>query len=325
MDLGLYNNRINLVADFYSKQTHDLLLDAPVPSSSGYTTVTRNIGSMENKGLEVSLNTVNIDHKNLTWTTNFNISTLKNRVTALGAKNEDIIYGFKDLLLLRVGQSVGSFYGYIRDGIWSTKQAKEAAAYGQLPGDLRIRDLNNDGVINGDDRTIIGKGIPDFFGTFSNTVRYKNFDLTLELQYMSGNDVFDNSRNSGEARQGIANSYASVLNAWTPDNQDAVLEQVRPTGAGYAYYMDTRKLQDGSFIRGKNLLLGYTLPASLQQRWGLNNLRVYASFQNFFIITNYEGYDPEVSNYDNDVFSQGVNYASYPKPRTLMLGLNVSF
>jgi hypothetical protein len=89
--------------------------------------------------------------------------------------------------------------------------------------------------------------------------------------------------------------------------------------------MDTRKLQDGSFIRGKNLLLGYTLPASLQQRWGLNNLRVYASFQNFFIITNYEGYDPEVSNYDNDVFSQGVNYASYPKPRTLMLGLNVSF
>ena len=325
LDLGLYNNRINLVADFYSKQTRDLLLDAPVPSSSGYTTVTRNIGSMENKGFELSLNTVNIDHKNLTWTTNFNISTLKNRVTALGAKNEDIIYGFKDLLLLRVGQSVGSFYGYIRDGIWGTKDAQKAATYGQLPGDLRIRDLNNDGVINGNDRAIIGKGIPDFFGTFSNTVRYKNFDLTLELQYMSGNDVFDNSRNSGEARQGIANSYASVLNAWTPDNQDAVLEQVRPTGAGYAYYMDTRKLQDGSFIRGKNLLLGYTLPASLQHRWGLNNLRVYASFQNFFIITNYEGYDPEVSNYDNDVFSQGVNYASYPKPRTLMLGLNVSF
>lgn len=272
-DLGLWNGRVNLVADYYSKKTHDLLLDAPVPSSSGYTTVTRNIGSMENTGFEVSLNSIDIENKNLTWSTNFNFSSLKNRVTGLGAKNEDIIYGFKDLLLLRVGQSVGSFYGYIRDAIWSTKEAGEAAAYGQKPGDLRIRDLNKDGVINGNDRAIIGKGIPDFFGTFSNTVRYKNFDLTLELQYMSGNDVFDNSRNSGEARQGIANSYATVLNAWTPDNQNAVLEQVRPTGAGYAYYMDTRKLQDGSFIRGRNLLLAYTIPASVNTKWGLNNLR----------------------------------------------------
>ncbi len=325
LDAGFLNNRISLEVDYYSKKTHGLLLDAPVPSTSGYTTVTRNIGSMENTGLEISLNTVNVSTKNFTWSTAFNFSSLKNRVTALGAKNEDIIYGFKDLLLLRVGESVGSFYGYIRDGIWSSKEANEASKYGLLPGDLKIRDINNDGVINGNDRAIIGKGIPDFYGTFSNTLRYKSFSLILELQYSRGNDVFDNSRNSGEARQGIANSYASVLDAWTPENQNAVLEQVRPTGAGYAYYMDTRKLQDGSFVRGKNLLLAYDLPSGTASQWGLKNLRFYASFQNFFLLTNYVGYDPEVSNYDNDVFSQGVNYASYPKPRTFMFGVDVTF
>src|SRR6185312_10633451 len=149
--------------------THDLLLDAPVPSTSGYTVVTRNVGSMTNKGFEISVNSLNIDGKNFRWSTAFNFSSLQNKVTALGEKNEDIIYGFKDLLILRVGQSAGSFYGYVREGIWGTNQKTEAAAYGKFPGDLRILDLNKDGVINGQDQTIIGKGIPDFFGTLSNT------------------------------------------------------------------------------------------------------------------------------------------------------------
>ncbi|MEO8822270.1 MAG: TonB-dependent receptor [Ginsengibacter sp.] len=324
-DLGILDNRISIEADYYYKNTHDLLLDAPVPSTSGYTVVTRNVGSMVNKGFEISVNSLNIDGNDFRWSTTFNFSSLQNKVTALGEKNEDIIYGFKNLLILRVGQSAGSFYGYVREGIWGTNQKTEAAAYGKLPGDLRILDLNKDGVINGQDQTIIGKGIPDFFGTLSNTFTFKNVDLILELQYSKGNDVFDNSRNSGEARQGIANSYATVLNAWTPDHQNAVLEQLRPTGAGYAYYMDTRKLQDGSFIRGKNLLLGYTIPKKTTSRWGLNNCRFYVSAQNLFLITKYEGYDPEVSNYDNDVFSQGVNYAAYPKARTLMFGVNVGF
>ncbi len=325
VDLGLWNNRISLEADYYQKNTHDLLLNAPVPATSGYTVVTRNVGSMTNQGLEITLNTINIDTRNFSWSSTFNFSSLRNRITALGEKNEDIIYGFKNLLILRVGQSAGSFYGYVREGIWGTNQKQQAADYGKLPGDLRILDLNNDGVINGQDQTIIGKGIPDFYGTLSNKFTYNNFDLILELQYSQGNDVFDNSRNSGEARQGIANSYASVLNAWSPSNEDAILEQVRPTGAGYAYYMDTRKLQDGSFIRGKNLLLGYSVPISGISKLGLSNLRFYASSQNLFLITKYSGYDPEVSNYDGDVFSQGVNYASYPKARTITFGLNVSF
>ncbi|MEJ7829646.1 MAG: hypothetical protein WKF91_15660 [Segetibacter sp.] len=126
---------------------------------------------------------------------------------------------------------------------------------GQRPGDLRIKDINNDGAITGKDRTVIGKGIPDFYGTFANSLRYKNFDFIIEFQYSKGNDVFNHARNSGEARQGLANSFATVLNAWTPDNQKAELEQVRPTSAGYNYYMDNRKVSDGSFIRGKNMVV----------------------------------------------------------------------
>lgn len=324
-DAGFLNNRITIEADYYQKKTHDLLYDAPVPATSGYTIVTRNIGSMENKGFELSLNTVNIRTANFSWATNFNISSLKNRITALGVNNEDILYGTKEGLILRVGESAGSFYGYMRDGIWSEAEAAKAATYGQKPGDLRILDVNNDGLINGPDRVILGKGIPDYYGTFSNTLRYKNFDFIIELQYSKGNDVFNQARNSGEARQGLANSFATVLDAWTPEHQDAVLEQVRPTAAGYNYYMDSRKVVDGSFVRGKNLVLGYTLPRAMATKWGLNNLRVFASAQNFFLKTNYFGYDPEVSTYEEFSFAQGFTYYEYPKPRTVMAGINVSF
>jgi TonB-linked SusC/RagA family outer membrane protein len=322
-ELGLLNNRINLDMDFYLKKTSNMLLDAPVPSTSGYTTSTRNIGNMENKGLEFSINTINIQRRDFTWSTNFNYSLLKNKITALGLNNEDIIYGFKDGLILRVGESVGSFYGYWREGIWGTKDAAQAATFGKKPGDVRIVDLNKDGVINAKDRTIIGKGIPDFYGTFTNSFRYKNFDLIVEIQYTGGNQIFNHTRNSGEGRFGIANNYSTVLNSCTPDNQDAVLEQVRPTG--YSYFMDSRKVSEGSFIRGKNLALGYTLPASLVSKLKVKNLRFYISAQNFFLSTKYFGYDPELNNYDQYVFSQGVTYAEYPKPRTLLFGLNLNF
>ncbi|MBC7921542.1 MAG: TonB-dependent receptor [Ferruginibacter sp.] len=323
LEIGLFNNRINVDADVYLKKTSDLLLDAPVPATSGYVISTRNIGNMENRGFEISLNTINVENGNFSWSTNFNFSSLKNRVTALGVNNEDIIYGFKDLQLLRVGQSVGSFYGYLREGIWRTEEAERAAIYGKKPGDVRISDLNSDGLINANDRAIMGKGIPDFYGTLANTIRYKNFDLLVELQYSRGNDVFSNIRNSGEGRFGIANNYATVLGSWTPDNQDAILEQVRPVG--YSYFMDTRKVSDGSFIRGKNLALGFTVPKAVSTKYGVNNVRIFASVQNFFLLTDYYGYDPEVTNYEQAAFSQGVNYADYPKPRTLMFGANVNF
>ncbi|HUN01989.1 MAG TPA: TonB-dependent receptor [Niabella sp.] len=325
-DLGLFSNKISLEADFYIKNTSNLLFDAPVPSSSGYAVVTQNIGSMKNRGIEVSLNTQNVRTKLFDWSTVFNLSLLENKITALGKNNEDIIYGIRDILILRVGETVGSFYGYLRDGIWSTSQAEEAKRFGKKPGDLRMKDLNKDGVINSDDRIILGKGIPDFYGTFLNTFRLKNFDLVLDLQYSYGNDLYMNSRSTGEARQGQANSYSTVLEAWTPENQNATLEQVRPPSAGYSYYSDDRRVENGSFIRGRNLLFGYNVPVSTNSGIKFKSLRLYAAMQNFFLITKYPGYDPEVSTYDDtDQFAQGVLFYDYPKSRMFLIGVNINF
>lgn len=211
LDINLFRNRINLIADYFHKYTVDLLLDAPVPSTSGFTTVTKNIGNMRNNGIELTLNTRNIVRDSFSWETDFNFSWLKNRVTALGDNNEDIIYGFKDNQIIRVGESVGSIFGYVREGIYGTEQAAEAAKYKLKPGDVKIKDVNNDGVINANDRVIIGKGIPDFYGTLANNFRYKNIFLIVELQYQHGNQIFNNTRNSSEGRFGIANNYRTVL------------------------------------------------------------------------------------------------------------------
>lgn len=320
-DVGFFEKRLNMVLDFYYKKTNNILLDAPVPSTSGFQTVMKNIGKMENKGIEIGLDWFNIKNSNFTWNSNFNFSYLKNRVTQLGDNNEDIIYGFKDNQILRVGSSVGSIFGYIRDGIYSTDQADLASKYKKKPGDVIIRDVNNDGIINSNDRVIIGKGIPDFYGTFVNNFTYKNWYAVVELQFQYGNDIFNNTRNSSEGRFGIANNYATVLDSWRPDNQDAVLEQIRP--GGYSYYMDTRKLSDGSFIRGKNLAFGYNFPEKLTNSLKVSSFKAYASIQNFMLITKYFGYDPELNNY-NTVFSQGITYTNYPKPITYLLGINVT-
>jgi len=171
---------------------------------------------------------------------------------------------------------------------------------------------------------IIGKGIPDGYGALFNTVRYKNLELTLDIQYSYGNDVLNLSRHSGEDRTGQANSYATVLNGWTPENQNTMIAQNRPSAAYYTTKIDSRMVEDGSFIRGRNLLLGYNFSDNTISRLHLTNLRLYASVQNFFLITDYTGYDPEVTTY-GDSFAQGITFFGYPKPRTYTLGLNVSF
>ena len=328
VDVGLFDNRVSLEIDVYYKKTTDMLLGAPVPASSGYTSITKNIGSMENKGFELSLNTVNISRKDFSWETTFNISFNKNKVLQLNDGNDDIFPG-PDILsasnnIIRVGEPVGSFYGYKRLGTWSTSEEAEAARYGKRPGDLKLWDKNDDGQINDADRMIIGKGVPDGFGTFLNKFRYKNFDLVFELQYMFGNDILDISKHSAEDRTGIANSYKTVLNAWTPENQNTMIAQIRPTGAGYTTNIDSHFVEDGSFIRGRNLLIGYTFPRDVLQRIQLKSLRIYGSVQNLFVLTNYSGYDPEVSDATQS-FSQGITVFGYPKPRTFTIGLNVSF
>jgi TonB-linked SusC/RagA family outer membrane protein len=318
IELGLFDNRLSLELDVYRKLTTDMLLSAPVPSSSGFTTVTRNIGSMENRGIEFGLNTVNFNASDFGWNTTFNISVNKNKVIALTG-GADI---FQGPTIIREGEPVGSFFGYVHQGTWGTAEESEAARYLKKPGDIKYQDVNQDGQINQLDRVVIGKGIPDGFGTLLNTFRYKNFDLTLDLQYMFGNDVLFRTKHSTEDRQGIANSLATVLNAWTPTNQNTNIAQLRPVSAGYNTNEDSDRVQEASFIRGRNLLLAYRFSPQVVEKLRLNRLRVYASTQNFFLSTKYDGYDPEAST-SGGTFEQGVVLYDYPKPKVFMIGLNI--
>ncbi|GAB3169474.1 TonB-dependent receptor [Telluribacter humicola] len=318
VELGLFSNRIMLEADVYRKLTTDMLLSAPVPSSSGFTTVSQNIGSMMNRGVELGINTVNLSGRDLTWNTTFNISINKNKVLALTG-GSDIFTGST---IIREGEPVGSFFGFVHQGTWSTAEESEAAKYLKKPGDIKYQDVNNDGRINDNDRVIIGKGIPDGFGSFINTFGYKNFELIVDMQFMYGNDVLFRSKHSAEDRQGIANSFKTVLNAWTPENQNTNIAQLRPVSAGYNTNNDSDRVQNGSFLRGRNLLLSYRFGNNITQKLHMNRLRVFASVQNFFLSTQYPGYDPEVST-SGAAFDQGVDLYAYPKPRVYTVGLNV--
>jgi TonB-linked SusC/RagA family outer membrane protein len=318
-EIGFLQNRITFEIDLYRKITEDMLLSAPVPSSSGYTTVSKNVGSLENKGIELGINTVNFEKTDFSWNTTFNLSINKNRVTAL-AGGSDIFLGST---IVRAGEPVGSFFGFIHEGTWNTSEESIAAEYNKRPGDIKYQDVNNDGRINDADRVVIGRGIPAAFGTFYNTFTYKNFDLIVDIQYMVGNDVLFRSKHSAEDRQGIANSFSTVLNAWTPGNQETNIAQIRPLTAGYNTFNDTDRVQDGSFVRGRNLMLAYNFAPRVLERLKVARMRTFFAVQNFFLSTEFQGYDPEVST-SGAAFDQGVDLYAYPKPRVFMLGLNIT-
>jgi TonB-linked SusC/RagA family outer membrane protein len=342
VELGLLKNRINIEADIYYRKTTDMLLDAPLPHSSGYASIVRNVGSMENKGLEITLNTVNVQTNDLTWSTTFNISMNRNKVLKLATPAPIFGVGNPNFTnqtgVIMEGQPVGSFWGLVRQGTWGTAELAEAQKYGTntyrgtgkpiLPGDVKYLDVGGgpngdlpDYQINDKDRRIIGNGNPLSYGSFINTVQYKNFDLTLDIQYSYGNDVLNMTKHSGEDRTGLANSYRSVLGGWTPENQNADVAAIRDSKAGYVSNVDTHWVEDGSFLRGRNLVLGYTFPTPIVERLRLSRLRIYASAQNFFLRTKFSGNDPEVSTYTNP-FAQGQTFFDYPKPTIYMFGLS---
>lgn len=335
VEIGFLRNRISLEADVYYRKTTDMLLDAPVPRTTGRGSVRKNIGSMENKGFEFALNTQNISRQDFTWSTLFNISFNKNKVLSLATPAP--IFGVgnpgftNETGIIRVGDPVGSYWGLVRLGTWSDKEAAEAAKFTSyrggktiLPGDIKYLDVNHDYVINDADRMIIGNAYPDAWGSFINNLRYKQFDLVLDIQYSVGNDVLNMTHHSGEDRVGIANSYKTVLNAWTPTNQNTDIAAIRDTRAGYVTNVDTRWVEDGSFIRGRNFVIGYNFPASVIKSLTFSRVRAYISAQNFFLSTKFSGNDPEVTTYGNP-FAQGQTFFDYPKPTIYTFGLNVGF
>jgi TonB-dependent starch-binding outer membrane protein SusC len=332
LDLGLFEGRINLSADYYRTVTKDLLFSRPLPQYSGISFQLQNIGELENKGLEFTLNTKNINTEHITWTTDFNIAFNKNKILKLPDNDADLKYGSlpgsfgtADTQILRVGESVGLFYGYIYDGvIQETRTLLPSTGFETNPGGQFIRDINGDNRLNASDLTIIGDPNPDFIAGLTNDFRYKNFDLNVFFQASVGGEILNYTLL--ELASGTANATTDVLNAWTPSNTNTDVPSVaqRPRGL-----VTSRFVYDGSYVRLKNLSIGYSLPKNFTSSVGLNKVRFYISAQNLLTFTKYPGSDPEV-NYRNDNNANsnrnlGLDYGSYPNIKTYTLGLNVKF
>ncbi len=331
LELGLFNNRVILNADYYVRNTNDLLLQTPIPWSSGMNTnnVYINVGSVKNSGVELNLNTVNIQTRDFTWSTNFIFAANKNKITKLRDGNADIFPGPNFLgqnNILRVGESIGSFWGRTRLGTYGEHEAAEAALQGLKPGDRKYL-LNDDGS---EHYSVIGRSIPKWTGNFSSTINYKSWDFTFDIRFVQGINTAANFKHSVEDRQGIANSLKTVLDGWTPQNQNTMISEIRPYLFAQDSKFDTWWVEDGSFIRGQNFMLGYVLPGDLTDRLKVNRVRFYVSVQNLFLITNYTGYDPEVDTFNtgygsNSSFSQNIDFFAYPRPRVWNLGVSVNF
>lgn len=335
IDIGLFNNRLNVVVDAYYKKTNDLLLWVTVPATSGFTRGLKNIGEVENKGIELAINATPVTGE-FTWNTNFNITFNRNKVLDLG--DVSFIYPTADQetngihlgRIIKVGESLGTFYGYAFDGLFSsTDNIASSAQPTAKPGDIRFKDISGpdgvpDGIINDLDRTIIGCAQPKFFGGFVNDFAYKNFDLNVNMIFTYGNDIYNGTRVTMEDMQGATNMFSTTLNRWTPENQNTDLPRMLRSKA--VMRVSDQYIEKGSYLRIQNITLGYTLPKrALEFTKYVTGLRLYASLQNFFTITSYSGNNPEVSKYGQDNLGAGYDSFSYPMSKTVLFGLNVNF
>ncbi|TVP98276.1 MAG: SusC/RagA family TonB-linked outer membrane protein [Balneolaceae bacterium] len=322
-DVNLFNQAVDLEFDYYYKFTKDLLLNRPVPATTGFTTIIDNIGAVSNRGVDMRITTRNVRTRDFFWSTTLNFNYNKNRVERLGAGGEDIFPGPNwvsgSQTILRVGEPVGNFYGFIREGTWSTAEAEEAAARGFLPGEAK-RSL---------DRTIIGNGLPDWTGSFINTINIKNFDFLIDLQFVLGADIMQQFLHTAEDRQALTNGLSTQLyNAWTVDNQDTMYQRIRHQPlAGQNTQADSHWIVDGSYIRGNLLQVGYNVDPGTLQRLGLNQLRITASLENAFVIHSsaFKGHDPEATSWGGNIHAQNIFFYQYPRPRTASLGVRLQF
>ncbi|UOG77121.1 TonB-dependent receptor [Hymenobacter tibetensis] len=338
LDLGMFNDRLTFTVDAYRKRSEDLLLVVPLAPSTGAGTldIIQNVGSVENKGLEFALSTTNVQSQNggFSWNTNLNVSFNRNKVLDLGTLTNDqnqqvsrtIINDNRSIT--QVGQPLGVFYGHQVQGIFQSADEISAAPTqpgSPKPGDIRFVDVNGDGTINNNDRTIIGNPNPKAQGGVTNTFSFKGLDLSVFFQGSFGNDIYNANRQALESLTGPVNQLTTVLNRWTPTNTDTDIPRAVFNDPNNNGRLSSRWIEDGSYVRLKNLTLGYTLPASIISKARISSLRVYVSGQNLITWTDYSGYDPEVSADPFSSTSIGRDFGVYPQSRTYTVGLNASF
>ena len=352
LDLGFLDNRLNVTADFFIKNTKDLLLAQSLAQATGFTSQWQNIGKIQNRGIELSISSTNIQTKDFTWSTNFNISFIRNELKALadGASHMYARSGFDSNFtgydyIAKVGESLGLIYGYEFDGIYQyddfytdtdgkltlkpgiTQNSRyntgiKGDANGARPGAVKYKDQDGDGDITTNDRTVIGNAMPKWFGGITNTFEYKGFDLSFMFQFNYGNDVYNATRlYATQSRSGRRNMLAEVADRWSETNASNLVPSTRGYITNDVY---SRFVEDGSFLRLKNLTLGYTLPKKWTNKFHASRLRVYVTGQNLFCLNNYSGYDPEVNSLNNPMMP-GLDWGAYPKSRVFTVGLDLQF
>lgn len=355
LDVGFFNNKLSFSVDYYNRFTKDLLYSVDVPMYSGLRSRLSNIGNIRNSGIEFSLNADIIRKKNFSWDLSYNIAFNQTEVLEIGERGEEILNPnihptLKDFGLLREGESIGLWYGYETNGVWKTvSEIKSSPMISQLsfpitPGDTKFVDQNGDGLIDDNDRKILGSGQPIFIGGFVTNLKYKNIGLSMAFQYSYGAKIFNATRETLEEMRTTNNQYSTVNDRFSPNlydrdkylatgelvmlvegNEDGSL---RAAGGFSEQVLTDRYLEDGSYLRVSDLTLFYELRArQLRKIDFLTGIRVYTSVKNAFVLTSYTGYDPDVSVARGTLSNllPGLDYGSYPKARVFSVGVNLSF
>lgn len=348
LDLGFLKDNITLTTELYRKKTKDLLLQADLPPSTGYPSAFKNIGSVQNEGLEFTLNTKNIVRNNFQWFTSFNIAFNRNKVLGLNQGQDymltnirwDNIWQNVPAYIAKIGQPIGQMYGFMSDGVYQLNDfidngngtytlKDDVTANGNSranikPGDIKYKDLNGDKLINAADYTVIGNGTPKHQGGLSNNITYKNFDLNIFFQWSYGNNVLNVNRlifEGNALNKAFLNQYASYNNRWSMTNQQS--ETFR-TGGFYGGGYSSRYVEDASYLRLKTISLGYNIPKPILNKTGIKSARVFASGQNLITWTKYSGMDPEVNTYSS-ALTPGFDWSAYPRAKTFTVGINLTF
>ena len=334
LDFAILSNRITSTLDFYVKNTSDLILNRPIPTTSGFGSVVSNVGDMRNTGVEFSMNFLNVDRPDFQWTTSIQAAYNDNEVIAL-FNDQPQDFGFATRLA--VGQPVGSFFGLETDGIFQNQAEIDAVNAlnddrefipGAQPGDFRFVDQNGDGIINDDDRTFIGSALPDVTAGVTNKLSYKGLSLDFFFQFSFGNDVYNNNLAFAEGLNSVfAPTVRAFENAWRQEGDTNMFPRVTGGQSADNNRQDSdRYVEDGSFVRLKTASLSYELPRSIvQDRLGLESIRFYVNGTNLITWTDYSWYDPEVNTFGDANVALGTDFLTYPLARTVQFGVNLGF
>ena len=323
LDLGFYNNRIELIMDYYYKSTQDLLFSKQVPYLTGYSNTWTNLGEIVNTGFEFTLTSRNIVQRNFSWTTDFVFAA--NKLIVEDINGETIQTG--NNTIAKEGEEWASYFVFNRLGTWGLDEVKEAAIYGKKPGDIKYEDVDKDGVINDNDRKIMGNGLPKGDLNMVNTLNYKGLSLMVDLNYRYGAKIMGIATTMLENRQIYGNSMASVLDAWMPENQNSMIAAVRLPSDVYfgENEKDSRMLYNGDFLRVRNIALAYNFGSALLNKMGLvRGLALGVNVENAYVLSSYPGFDPEIGAFSTDT-GQGIDFYSYPRPTTVSANLKITF